>query len=116
MEIFHHQHPQRSEGNFVIELRRDEVVVRCHWPFDLETEEWIDITNSFARDDYAHWVDDLSRQDTARVNGVRGGFLEGTHLRDKVRLEVSAATDDAPTRLALNFELEPVALTPDVSR
>jgi hypothetical protein len=86
----------------------------CRWPFDLHTDEWIDITNEFDARVYAREVGQLPAKGTVRVKGTRTGHMELTILAEKkVKLDVEDNCNERPPRLVYTLDLLPGDLLPD---
>lgn len=97
--------PHPIEGSVEVVSERTDVVIKAHWPFDLETDEWVDITSRFRHDDFDRVV--------AMVMTQAGPFsieLEQDHLTLE-RLEENFLFDlsrsgPMPKRLMLEFPLK----------
>jgi hypothetical protein len=68
-QVISHEHP--VDGYLKIYREDDHITIDFHWPFDSETDDWIDIQNEFRLADYASAVAE------ARI-GYRGR-AEGTN-------------------------------------
>jgi hypothetical protein len=78
-----------AEGYLELVTADDSVVLRCHWPVDLEVDEWIDIQNRFAMAGYLRAVDDAMSTGSGEVKGVVGGFLRITSIVEGFAIEFS---------------------------
>ncbi len=67
----------------------DSVALRCHWPVDLEADEWIDIQNRFAIAGYLRAVDDAMSTGSGEAKGLTGGFLRITSTAGGFAIEFS---------------------------
>jgi hypothetical protein len=71
--VLEERHP--AEGFFELVTLNGFVDLRCHWPVDLQSDEWIDIQNQFAMADYLRAVDDAMSTGSGEAKGVTGGCL-----------------------------------------
>jgi hypothetical protein len=67
----------------------DFVVLRCHWPFDVADDEWVNIQNRYLLTDYRQAVNSAMISGTGKAQGVDGGFLKISRLNDGFALEFS---------------------------
>lgn len=67
----------------------DLVALSCHWPFDLEDDQWIDIKNLFRAPDYLLAVDNAMAAGYGEAPGIAGGFLRIRSLKDGFAIEFS---------------------------
>ncbi|CAM5605621.1 hypothetical protein STENM36S_01465 [Streptomyces tendae] len=82
-----------------------DVVIRAHWPFDLQTDEWVDITGRFRQED-------LTRLAALVIERSGPHSIESEH--DHLTLERDGETFSfdlsrsgfMPRRLILDFPLE----------
>jgi len=81
------------QGYFELATEGGVVVLRCSWPFDYDTEEWIYIENRYNSFDYAKAIADAAASDkgTGRAGGISGGFLEITRINSGFLIEFSRA-------------------------
>ena len=63
----------RTEGSIVIDRGPEVTTLTCHWPFDLSTDEWIDINLEMESVEYLWAVRSLLETGTGRVAARRGG-------------------------------------------
>jgi hypothetical protein len=84
---FDHQH--LVDGYLTLISNGNLVELRCHWPFDLEDDEWIDIENKYDTDDYMRAVEDALTKGKGKVVGIEDGFLEVTSSESGFILEFS---------------------------
>ncbi len=80
---FEFTHPR--EGRLTLTGQYGTVVLNCHWPFDFDSDEWIDIHNTYRVEDYSRAVDNALLDGEGMVRGIDGGFL-------KVRRQVTFFT------------------------
>lgn len=73
--VFNHS----VEGFVRFSRRKDRVLVTCHWPFDLDTDEWIDIEGDYAASAYDHGVASFLTNGEAKIEGTYGHLA----LQDK---------------------------------
>lgn len=64
------------DGYIKISAEDSTVIAVCHWPFDRETDEWIDIKNSYPIIGYRQAIKDAENGAEGVVAGVRGGHLK----------------------------------------
>jgi hypothetical protein len=74
--VFTYKH--QIDGIITLDRSGEEVQLRCHWPFDLESDEWIDISNRFPLAEYRQAIRDAASRGAGSVGGVNGGYL---HIR-----------------------------------
>lgn len=69
------------------------MVLRCSWPFDFDTDEWIYIENRYSASDYSKAISDAAtgNKGTGRACGINGGFLEITQINSGFLIEFSRA-------------------------
>ncbi|HEY7011477.1 MAG TPA: hypothetical protein VH480_01880 [Streptosporangiaceae bacterium] len=65
------------------------VVLRCHWPFDSDSDEWIDIENIYLATSYLRAVNDAMTSGSGLAHGIAGGLIRITALDDGFFLEFS---------------------------
>ena len=80
-------HP--AGGYFELRIEEDLVVMDCHWPFDLNRDEWIDIQNRYRMPNYRRAVSDAMENGSGEVQGIAGGTLQITSLDDGFAIEFS---------------------------
>ena len=80
-------HP--AEGYLELAIEGDLVALYCHWPFDLEDDQWIDIKNRFQVSDYLLAVDHAMTYGYGEVPGIAGGFLKIGPMGDGFVIEFS---------------------------
>jgi hypothetical protein len=84
---FEFNHPR--DGRLTLAGQQGAVVLSCHWPFDLDSDDWIDIHNRFPVEDYARAVDSALLNGEGLVRGIDGGFLKVTRRGSFFTLEFS---------------------------
>jgi hypothetical protein len=72
-QLVAHAHP--VDGHFEINQNGDRITVICRWPFDLETDEWIDIENEFDASTYSSAVADAIATGRGEARGLTGGSI-----------------------------------------
>jgi hypothetical protein len=80
-------HP--AGGYLKLAIENDLVVLCCHWPFDLEDDQWIDIKNRFHTSNYLLAVDNAMADGYGEAPGIAGGFLQIRSLGDVFDMEFS---------------------------
>lgn len=101
------------EGALTFAATPSVVVLRCEWPFDRSTDEWIRLSNDFDRDTFVRAVERLVVSGSAALFGRRGGQLLLNLLPNKqVEIDFSDPSPVAPTRLQLLLNIDPTALYP----
>lgn len=84
-------HPAGGYFEFVAS---DEVVaLRCHWPADLQADDWIDIQNDYHMLSYLRAVDDSMVTGNGEAHGITGGYLRVSSISDGFILEFSRPQD-----------------------
>jgi len=80
-----------AQGYFELAAECGTVILRCNWPFDLDTDEWICIQNRYSAADYARAVSDAASnaRRTGKADGISGGLLEITQLNSGFLIEFS---------------------------
>jgi len=81
------RHP--VEGSIELAIEGDVVALYCHWPFDLEDDQWIDIKNRFQVPHYLLAVDHAIAYGYGEVPGISGGFLRIRSLGGGFDIEFS---------------------------
>ena len=108
-----YRHP--VDGVMSLSVVGDLVCFFCEWPFDLDTDEWIYITNDFDADAYTNEVSLLPEKGTVRIPGKQSGYMEFTVLtQEKLRLDVEDSSRDRPPRFVYTLDLHPSDLLPDL--
>lgn len=87
-------HP--AGGYFELCFKDECIVLNCHWPFDLEEDDWIDIQNIFYVSSYLHAVSNAITNGKGQARGIRGGALYITDLDDGFAIEVSRPVNGWP--------------------
>jgi len=87
-------HP--AGGYFELCFKEECIVLNCHWPFDLEEDDWIDIQNIFYVSSYLHAVSNAITNGKGQARGIRGGALYITDLDDGFAIEVSRPVNGWP--------------------
>jgi hypothetical protein len=86
-----YSHPTDGYVEFV--ASNDIVTLCCHWPADLETDDWIDIQNHYHILSYMQAVHDAMSTGNGEVQGVLGGCLRVIAVVDGFILEFSRPQD-----------------------
>lgn len=78
-------------GYFELAAEGGLVVLRCSWPFDFTTDEWVYIKNRYDAIDYSKAVSDAAAKDkrAGKAYGINGGFLEVTQLNSGFLIDFS---------------------------
>jgi len=80
-------HP--AGGYLQLTIESDLVSLCCHWPFDLEDDQWIDIKNRFRISNYRLAVDNAMTHGDGEALGIAGGFLRIRTLNGGFAIEFS---------------------------
>ena len=111
--FFTHQHP--IDGSLSFAATDGVVVIRCRWPFDRSTDEWIEMSNDFDLDAYTKGIGALKSAGTTEVIGRRGGHLRIRTLQPgSLEVDLVEAAAQAPTRFFVTIDAQPEALLPVV--
>jgi hypothetical protein len=80
-----------SQGYFELAAEGHTVALRCNWPLDFTTDEWIDIKNRYYALDYSKAVSDAAATDrgAGKAYGINGGFLEITQINSGFLIDFS---------------------------
>jgi len=81
------RHP--AGGYLKLTVENDRVELCCHWPFDLEDDQWIDIRNRFCISNYLLAVDNAIADGDGEALGIAGGFLRIRSLNDGFAMDFS---------------------------
>lgn len=84
---FEYKHP--VDGYIRLNEASGVVRLQCRWPFDLQNDDWIDISNEFYIDDYVQAVRDASEKGYGKAPGLQGGSIEIEETRDGFTLDFS---------------------------
>ena len=104
-EIFRQDHPVDGRILLTLDAGRDLVALSCRWPFDLSTDEWIEIENEYALDGYRAAVADVSSSGSGNVTGVLGGYLKISRTSSGFSLDFSNTGDGFMRKtLSLTFD------------
>lgn len=86
-----HSHPA---GGFIeFAVNNDGIVLRCHWPADLESDDWIDIQNHYPVLSYLQAIDDSMSTGNGEAQGTSGGYLRIISIADGFIIEFSRPQD-----------------------
>jgi hypothetical protein len=81
------RHP--AGGYLNLAVKSDLVALCCHWPFDVEDDQWIDIKNCFSVSSYLLAVGNAISDGGGEAPGIAGGFLRIRSLKDGFAIEFS---------------------------
>jgi hypothetical protein len=81
------RHP--AGGLLDLAAEGDVMVLRCHWPVDLEDDEWIDIQNRYSMSSYVRAISNAMTTGNGEASGVAGGFLRFNSLSDGFHIDFS---------------------------
>ena len=86
---------QRHPTGGFVECRfmKEAVALHCHWPADLENNEWIDIANQFDVASYSQAVRDAISVGSGTTSGITGGHLTITAVGDGFAIDFSRPQD-----------------------
>ena len=97
-------HPATSEGFIAFEPRGDTVSATARWPFDLHTDEWIYVENTFSCSAYKACVQALIVQGRGTAQGLLAGFLNLERRgQGDLWIDLCDARSLRPPRLALTI-------------
>ncbi|MEV5901409.1 hypothetical protein [Streptomyces sp. NPDC052127] len=97
--------PHPIEGSVDIVSEKADVVIKAHWPFDLETDDWVDITGRFRREDLARIAVGAMTQAGPHTIELGQDFLTLECLGERFLFDLSRG-GAMPKRLMLEFPLE----------
>lgn len=80
-------HP--AGGYFELSFGDEYILLNCHWPFNPEEDDWIDIQNTYYIPAYLHAVSNAMTSGKGQAQGIRGGSLYITSLDDGFAIEMS---------------------------
>ena len=86
-------HIHSADGFVEFVANNDVVVLRCHWPADLEADDWIDIQNHYPMLDYWQAVNDSMSTGNGEARGISGGYLRIISIADGFIIEFSRPQD-----------------------
>ncbi len=96
--IFEHRHP--VEGSVRVTQSGDLVEVDCHWPFDISTDEWIDIDLEMDVSTYAAAIRDATPGATVKIPGVKAGFFQlDVQANHKILMSISSGVGSSTVQL-----------------
>jgi hypothetical protein len=112
-QILSHKHP--VDG--LIEIFRgpqSPVKLFCRWPLDLDTDEWMDVRDTFSPANYSAAVEEAAATGHGAATGERGGSIAFDVLesREAVMLEIGDSGNGWASkglRLRINRPLEDFA-------
>ena len=76
-------------GYFELASEGGLIMLRCHWPFDLSEDAWIDIKNRYYVADYSRAILDAVNNGKGKAWGIAGGFLKVTSSGDEFAIDFS---------------------------
>ena len=110
-QFFRRQHHVR--GEVFLELDGDFVNLRCQWPFDLATDEWIKISNRFRLADYLRATQALAFPGEHTVPGIEAGEVGFEVINDQtIRFRIVGTGRIRPTEFQTAFAATPEDLVP----
>ncbi|MFD8436591.1 hypothetical protein ACFV2I_16005 [Streptomyces microflavus] len=92
------------EGSVDIISEETDVVIKARWPFDLETDEWVDIVGRFRRSDLDDLVASVITQPGPHTIELGQDYLTLEGLGEKFLFDLSRG-GVVPKRLMLQFPL-----------
>jgi len=105
------RHP--VEGEISFSVNGEFVKIRCHWPFDLDTNEWIYVANDFDKQRYIAAVSDLAQRSSVKIPGVQYGELcIWTTDEGPLKLSIVDCSQSAPTEFNTTVDVSPADLVP----
>jgi len=72
--VLSYSHPVEGEIKILHEGGRSRLT--CRWPFDLETDEFVELSNSFDETAIADMLSDFWKNGRGRANAVEHGSIE----------------------------------------
>lgn len=100
-------------GQLQLFLTEKTVEIACTWPWDLMTDEWIEIFNEFDLQAYAGAMSTFARVGVVRVDGIRSGSLALRVLGpERVRLDITDDSSERPAELSQILNVHPEAFDP----
>lgn len=97
-----YRHP--VEGSMSWTKEGDVVRFSCRWPFDLSTDEWIEVSNELDHATYVRELDTLRKVGHCLIKGKRSGCMEFTVISsDRIRLGLFDQETVRPTSLQLTL-------------
>ncbi|MEU6450956.1 MULTISPECIES: hypothetical protein [unclassified Streptomyces] len=97
--------PHPIEGSVDILTDEKDVVIKAHWPFDLQTDEWVDITGRFPHEDLTRLVNAAIANSGPHSIDSEHGHLTLERTGEKFSFDLSRS-GVLPQRLLLDFPLE----------
>lgn len=97
--------PHPIEGSVDIVSERTDVVIKAHWPFDLETDDWVDITGRFRREDLDQIIAMVMAQSGPFAIELGQDHLTLERLGEQFLFDLSRG-GAMPKRLMLEFPLK----------
>lgn len=109
--FFVYEHP--VDGCMSLSLVGNTVVFSCRWPFDLSTDEWINIKNEFDHRTYVTRMATLLEKGEVRIEGIRSGYIAFTVLPGgKINLDVLNNMPESPVGFIYSLAATPEELVP----
>lgn len=84
---FEYRH--RVDGYVKLSENLNVVQIKCRWPFDLDADEWINISNEFHAEDYSVAIQNALSKGSGKASGVQGGYIEVINDTDGFTLDFS---------------------------
>lgn len=79
--LFELRHP--VDGKLTLMSSEGVVELKCRWPFDLDADDWIAITNRYRESALREAATTAAMGETSRVEGLHGGTLTITKVGPK---------------------------------
>lgn len=101
------------DGEISFSVDDERVKIRCRWPFDLYTNEWIYVANDFDKQRYIDAVSDLAHRSYVKIHGIKYGELRiRTTDEGLLKLSIVDCTQIAPTEFNTTVDILPADLIP----
>ena len=106
-------HKHKVDGEISLEIDGQHVKISCRWPFDLSTDEWIWISNTFRLEDYTSKVRRLPEGRKVTIRGIQSGQLSfEMRPSGEIMFDIVGAGDPRGQRLIFPISAAPKDLLP----
>ncbi len=102
--LYQLRHPDGGDLTFEVDKINNCIQFSCDWPFDLDTNERIAISNRFPLKRFLREIKRLSISHRVVVRGVREGEISFTLISQNL-IELSVANGNATSQEELYFNL-----------
>ena len=111
--FYRHAHPTEGYINLENDKLNGRVRLRCHWPYDLSIDQWIDIDNDFSAKEFARKIARLARKKMVIIRGRDWRRVTFKVLTGKlIEMDLVGGAKGAPQEFCFSVPALPSNLMP----